>query len=129
MDQSQALSDQGAFVQVNGLCMYYETHGAGTNTGHIYELWLGSAWQYYELTSVPHAVLGYAPVGYVRGDGISAVVYLGTDSHIHEIRLDTKWHAADLTNLAGGPDAGSSPWPYNRSTITRVHLPTVLHNW
>lgn len=30
MDQSTLLSDQGTYVQVNGLRMYYETHGAGT---------------------------------------------------------------------------------------------------
>lgn len=29
MNQSPSLSDQGTFVQVNGLRMYYETHGAG----------------------------------------------------------------------------------------------------
>jgi pimeloyl-ACP methyl ester carboxylesterase len=32
MDQSPSLSDQGAYVQVNGLRMYYEIHGAGTPT-------------------------------------------------------------------------------------------------
>jgi len=30
MDQSSSKSYQGAYVQVNGLRMYYETHGAGT---------------------------------------------------------------------------------------------------
>ena len=29
MDQSFPSSDQGAFVQVNGLRMYYESHGEG----------------------------------------------------------------------------------------------------
>ncbi|MBN1660505.1 MAG: hypothetical protein JXA93_19065, partial [Anaerolineae bacterium] len=103
--------------------------GSGAAAGRLYELWLGDTWQYYELTSVPHAVLGYAAFGYVRADGISAVVYLGEDWHIHEIRLDGAWRAADLTNLSGGPDAGTFPWPYNRSAIVRVHLPIVLRSW
>lgn len=30
MDQSPSSSDKGTFIQVNGLRMYYETHGAGT---------------------------------------------------------------------------------------------------
>lgn len=30
MNQSPSLSDQGTYIQVNGLRMYYETHGAGT---------------------------------------------------------------------------------------------------
>jgi pimeloyl-ACP methyl ester carboxylesterase len=30
MEQSPSLSDQGTYVQVNGLRMYYEIHGAGT---------------------------------------------------------------------------------------------------
>jgi len=30
MDPSPALDDQGTYVKVNGLRMYYETHGAGT---------------------------------------------------------------------------------------------------
>lgn len=97
--------------------------------GHLYELWLGDVWHYYELTSVPYAALGYAPTGYVRADGISAVVYVSTDSHIHEIRLEGAWLAADLTNLAGAPEATTAPWPYNRSTIVRVYLPIVLRSW
>jgi hypothetical protein len=99
--------------------------GAGMNAGRIYELRLDNGWQYYELTSVPNAVLGYSPVGYVRADGISAVVYLGTDWHIQDIRLETVWQWVDLTYLAGAPDAGSRPWPYNRSVVARVYLPVV----
>lgn len=99
--------------------------GAGANAGRIYELRLDNGWQYYELTSVPNAVLGYGPVGYVRADGISAVVYLGTDWHIQDIRLETVWQWVDLTYLAGAPDAGSYPWPYNRSVVAHVCLPLI----
>lgn len=98
---------------------------AGATPGHIYELYLDGDWKYYELTSVPNAVLGYSPVPYVRADGINAVVYRGTDGHYHEIRLQTAWQWADLTALSGAP-TGGNPWPYNRSAVARVNLPLVL---
>ncbi len=115
------------YVRSDGInAIVYATGGA--DPGRVYELWLGDAWQSYELTSVPHAVHGYGPFGYVRADGLSAVVYRDTDWHIHEIRLDGAWRAADLTSLAGAPLADGFPWVYNRSTIVRVHLPIMLVN-
>lgn len=114
-----------SYVRGDGInAIVYST--AGADAGRIYELWLGNGWQYYELTSVPNAVRGYAPIGYVRADGISAVVYLGEDWHIHEIRLQTAWHWADLTYLAGAPAADGPPWPYNRSGVARVYLPLIV---
>lgn len=98
---------------------------AGATPGHIYELYLDGDWKYYELTSVPNAVLGFSPMGYVRADGINAVVYRGTDGHYHEIRLQTAWHWADLSVLSGAV-AGGNPWPYNRSAVARVFLPLTL---
>ena len=118
------------YVRSDGInAIVYAT--SGMDAGHIYELRLDSGWQYYELTSVPNAIRGYGPVGYVRADGISAVVYLGGSVwHIQDIRLEKDgWHWVDLSYLAGAPAAGSYPWPYNRSTIVRVHLPIVLRNW
>src|SRR5215469_1856244 len=62
-----------------------------------------------------------AQVGYRRSDGISAVVYLGTDvPHIYEFRLERDgWHPADLTQLTGAPlpasDGQGVPAPYVRS--------------
>lgn len=101
---------------------------SGDHVGHVYELWLDNGWHYYELTSVPNAILGYRPVGYVRADGISAVVYVGGSVwHIQEIRLDEDgWHWADLSYLAGAPASDSYAWPYNRSTVARTFLPLIL---
>jgi len=117
------------YVRSDGInAIVYAT--GGTDPGHIYELRLDNGWQYYELTSVPNAVRGYRPVGYVRADGISAVVYVGgTVWHIQEIWLGKDgWHWADLSDLAGAAVAGSSPWPYNRSVIANIYLPSVLRN-
>jgi hypothetical protein len=37
------------------------------------------------------------PVGYVRADDINAVVYMGADYDIHELRLDGDWTDTDLS--------------------------------
>jgi hypothetical protein len=96
------------------------------DAGRVYELRLDNGWQYYELTSVSGALRGYMPVGYVRADGISTVVYLGSDWHVQDIRLETWWIWADLTSLAGAPAAAGPPWPYNRSIAARVSLPLIM---
>jgi hypothetical protein len=92
---------------------------------HIYDFYLDNTWHYYEMTSVPNAKLGIRPIGYVRADGVSAVVYQGIDDHIHEIRLETEWIWADLTSLAGAP-IGNYPWPYNRSAVGFTYLPLIV---
>lgn len=115
------------YVRSDGInAIVYTT--SGSDSGHVYELWLGNGWQYYELTSVSNAVLGYRPVGYIRADGISSVVYLGGSVwHIQEIRLEKDgWHWADLSYLAGAPAAGSYPYPYNRSAVANVYLPMIV---
>jgi hypothetical protein len=112
------------YVRGDGInAIVYST--AGADPGHVYELRLDNGWQYYELTSVPNAIPGYIPVGYVRADGISSVVYRGEDFHINEIRLETVWQWADLTYLAGAPAADGPHWPYNRSTVAYVYLPSI----
>src|SRR5438045_327382 len=47
------------------------------------------------------------PYGYVRPDGISEIVYKGTDSHVREMNLDGTWSCNDLTGATGAPDVGS----------------------
>jgi len=95
---------------------------------YIYELYLDSTgWHNYELTSVPNAVLGFSPKGYVRADSVTAVVYQGVNDHILEIRLERDgWQWSDLSFLAESPD-GAYPWPYNRSAVGSTYLPMILH--
>jgi hypothetical protein len=114
------------YVRSDGMnTIVYATYNPDTDHFRIIEQRLENAWQWYEMTSVQNAVRGYMPVGYVRSDGISCVVYLGLNGHIQEIRLGTTWIAADLTNIAGAPNASSGPWPYNRSIVSKTYLPLI----
>jgi hypothetical protein len=60
-----------------------------------------------------------SPIGYVRSDGVNAVVYQGPDRHIYELALyPGGWDRTDLTTLAGAPLVLSDvdvPAPYVRS--------------
>lgn len=113
------------YVRSDGInaIVYHVVHPDGAR---VYELRLDNGWHYDELTSASNAVLGGdPPTGYVRADGISAVVYGGIDQHIHEISLQTTWRWADLTNLAGAPIAAGNPRPYNRNAVACVYLPLI----
>ena len=92
---------------------------------HIHSLYLelrrqGNNWQEVwhwanlsAITGSPTAASD--PYGYIRSDGISAVVYTGSDGHIHELRLEGGWIGADLTYIAGAPTAsGGRPVAYVR---------------
>ena len=62
------------------------------------------SWRWADLTAItgsPDAASD--PFGYVRSDGISAVIYTGTDGHVHELRLEGGWLWADLTTIAVAP--------------------------
>jgi len=108
---------------------------------HIHELYLelrrqGNTWQevwhWADLSAITGSPAArYEPYGYVRSDGISAVVYMGDDSHIHELRLEDGWIWADLTAISGAPTAGhGGPAAYVRGdginavlfTDTQEHL-------
>jgi hypothetical protein len=56
---------------------------------HIYELSLpGEQWQSLDLTKTTKAPsCASSPMGYVRVDGVTAVVYQASDGHIHEMAL------------------------------------------
>jgi hypothetical protein len=77
--------------------------------GHIYELDLGpgdSSWFSGDLTAIAGApVARDTPGGYVRADGINAVIFRSSsDNHIHELSLLSGWADGDLTVAAGaGP--------------------------
>lgn len=87
---------------------------------HIHEVRLEAdqSWKGADLTHQTRGADGEGnPAAYLtRFDGTSTarVVYRGRDAHIHELRLhpEQSWKAADLTHLAGGPDARSDPFGY-----------------
>jgi hypothetical protein len=95
---------------------------------YIYELSLkaGGTWQAANLSSiagnnsdtVPNQTYG-DPRGYKRGDNVNAVVFVGVNGHIWEIRLAAQgWVSADLTALAKGPQVNTafgSVSPYVRA--------------
>ena len=55
------------------------------------------------------------PMGYVRGDGVTAVVYRGQD-RMHELAfVDNRWLHTDLSRAAGAPTDAGYPFAYVRS--------------
>jgi hypothetical protein len=55
------------------------------------------------------------PMGYIRGDGVTAVVYCGNDNHIHELTLvEGHWLHSDLS-LAANTETFGYPFAYVRS--------------
>jgi hypothetical protein len=85
--------------------------------------WVGSALS--QLANAPKMkdILLEGPVGYVRGDGTTAVVYSGSDDHIHELTaVGHTWTHSDLFSLApatgtlaDGTPTASYPFAYVRS--------------
>lgn len=80
--------------------------------GRIIEVALGdTGWKTSDLTAWGGTAMDGVfatgdPVGYVRGDGISAVVFRGKDSHVHELRLGSAgWIATDLIKATGFKDS------------------------
>ncbi|HXU61245.1 MAG TPA: trypsin-like serine protease [Polyangia bacterium] len=88
---------------------------------HVYEMRLpsgGSSWVATDLSAA--AGFPVSPVltatGYVRADGLDAVVYAGTNSHIIELsRNGSQWSSTDLTAGTGAPLAAGVPRPYTRA--------------
>ncbi|MGB8508163.1 MAG: serine hydrolase domain-containing protein [Pyrinomonadaceae bacterium] len=90
--------------------------------GHIHELVLQDGqWYQFDLTTVANAAPSLfgsqaRPWGYVRADRVSAVVYRGTDGHIHELSLrGEQWQSLDLTLTAKAPSCASNPMGYVRA--------------
>jgi hypothetical protein len=89
---------------------------------HIYELSLadqGSTWAVRDLTTAAHAPLAVGdPMGYVRSDGDTVVVFRGAlDNHIYELALpwQSSWRVGDLTKVTGAPVAAGDPFGYVRT--------------
>jgi len=58
---------------------------------------------------------GGGPTGYVRGDGVTAVVYCGSDNHIHERALIAgQWVHTDLSLAANSTTTFGYPFAYVR---------------
>ncbi len=123
---TQSALGQTAYVRSDSVnAVVYEG-----NNFHIYELSLpfhGAAWNLGDLTQLTGAPLAASgpslsnagePSAYVRSDNVSAVVYRGSDNHIHELSLalhGAAWEKGDLTALTGAPAAAWGPVAYRRS--------------
>jgi hypothetical protein len=88
---------------------------------HEFGLAVGGAWEHNDLTSVSglHSSLAGDPMGYVRTDGLTTVVYRATDGHIHELGLTNggapPWVDNDLFVASGETvNAAFDPWGYQR---------------
>jgi hypothetical protein len=99
-----------------------------TDDGHVHEIALKGTWQDRDLTLAAGAPVSYAgvsqPMAYRRSDGVSMVVYRGTNDHIYALYLEVLWqggnlqevwHWADLSAITGSPVAGGDPYGYVRS--------------
>jgi hypothetical protein len=75
------------------------------NDAHIHELRLEGSWIQADLSAIvidnpPAFPAAGDPFAYVAPDGIPTVIYVGTDQHIHHIRLDPSgWIQADLSAI------------------------------
>jgi hypothetical protein len=91
------------------------------SSNHIRELSLGrgsTTWLQADLTAILGAPAALTdPLGYVRGDGVSAVVFQSLNGHVWELSLaGSTWSKGDLTALTSAPLATSfAPRPYRRS--------------
>jgi hypothetical protein len=103
--------------------LYLELRRQGNNWQEV--------WHWANLSAITGSPTAASdPYGYVRSDGISAVVYTGSDGHIHDLRLEGGWIGADLTYIAGAPTASDSrPVAYVRGDgINAVVYKAALNN-
>jgi hypothetical protein len=49
------------------------------------------------------------PIGYVRADGINAVAYASSSSHVIELSLNGGWSATDLSSLLEATSRSAQP--------------------
>lgn len=80
---------------------------------HVYAIYLElllqannwhEVWHLADLTAIAASPLAATnPYGFNRSDGVPAVVYMSSDGHVHELRLDAGWHWSDLTVLSNAP--------------------------
>jgi len=102
---------------------------------HVHELRLqGGSWIQADLSAMvsdsPPAVAAAGdPFAYVTSDGIPRVVYVGTDQHLHELRLPLQggWIQADLSAIVSDSPhavtAAGDPFAY----VTAHGVPRVVY--
>jgi hypothetical protein len=110
------------YVRSDGISAVTYT-GTEDAPDEVQELTLvGGQWKHGNLhrqthtTGAPGVASGSGTQGYVRADGVSAVVYLGKDGHIHEFTLKpgVGWLHADLTVASGAPSGSFAVNPVGR---------------
>jgi hypothetical protein len=125
-----AAGNPNAFHHNNAHSVVYRASGAA---GQIHELYsYGSPhidptgpWIAANLSALASAPAAASdPVGYVRADGIPAIVYRGVNNHIYELYLlsDGKWRVGNLTALANAPLATGNPLGSTRFNSVNVVL-------
>jgi hypothetical protein len=138
------LTQQAAAPPAAGDPIAYVTHLEGHDTArvihsgpeaHIHELRLesGGPWKGADLTDQAGGPgCRDRPMAYLTtfdSVQVARIVYLGTDSHIHELRLEpgARWKKADLTDLAGASGANGAPFgyvtPFDSGGTARVVYP------
>jgi len=121
-----------ALIRSDGIsAVYYRGHDLN-GYSHIYELRLqGGKWIYSDLTQIsggPSAYTGsnhFIIDAYVRGDGVTAVVFIGgTDhEHIFEYRLQGTWISSEITSIPTPPGAHGGVSAYVRND----NISTVIY--
>jgi murine toxin len=113
-----AFGDPAGYVRSDGTSAVVY---CGQNN-HVYELYLEAGatatWSHRDLSGNISAPIGSGdPVGYVRSDGSSAVVYRGNDADIHELYLEPEayWCHRNLSKSTSAPAALGNPAGYVRS--------------
>jgi hypothetical protein len=71
--------------------------------GRLHEIrWANGSWTVNDPDCGPLDAAPAAPVGYIGGDGVQRVVYLASDSHLHELSFDgVAWDDQDANDLTG----------------------------
>jgi hypothetical protein len=105
---------------------------------HVHELALvgGTDWRHFDLTKratapTPAPASNVTGVtAYVRGDGLSAVVFRGEDSHMHELALvgGTHWEHFDLTAAAAARGTPAPPGHSQRAYVRADGISAVVYN-
>jgi hypothetical protein len=99
---------------------------------HIHELRLQGSWIQADLSAIvsdtpPAPPAAGDPYAYVTPDQIPRVVYLGTDGHIHELRLQGSWIQADLTATVSDAPPASPAAGYPFAYVTPDGVPRVIY--
>ena len=121
------------YVYAGSQHVVYEgfTASAGSD-GRVHELYWDGSWHHHDLTDAagaPPIGAGSSPTGYSFAEpdtiyGTQHVVYVGSDSHVHELWFDQDtsdgWQHHDLTQAANAPPAVGVAVGYGYNNVQRV---------